>query len=218
MNAIKIKQLLPRVFDGMQTVSPVRDSQLWLHEYEFERGRRYLVMAESGTGKSSLCSFIYGSRRDYLGQIDFDGRDISTLSVNEWSGVRRTELGYLPQEMGLFATMTALDNIMLKNRQSDRYSESEIIRMMQRLEIDNRADYPAGRMSVGQQQRVAIIRALCQPMSFLILDEPVSHLDERNNRIVAEMVDDCLAECGAGLIATSVGNHLLIDNPVRVRL
>ncbi len=66
-------------------------------------------------------------------------------------------------------------------------------------------------MSVGQQQRVAIIRALCQPFDFLLLDEPVSHLDSRNNSVVASLIEHEAKECGAGVIVTSVGNHLDLD-------
>ena len=101
---------------------------------------------------------------------------------------------------------------MIKNRLTDFRSEAEIRSMLQQLEIDNRADYPAGRMSVGQCQRVAIIRALCQPFDFLLLDEPVSHLDERNNRLVASMVTEAADKLGAAIVTTSVGNHLLLDN------
>lgn len=82
---------------------------------------------------------------------------------------------------------------------------------MRLLGIDSRSDFPVGKMSVGQQQRVGIIRAVCQPFDFLMLDEPVSHLDEGNNRIAAELVMAEARRQGAGIIATSVGNHISID-------
>ena len=66
------------------------------------------------------------------------------------------------------------------------------------------------RLSIGQQQRVAIIRTLCQPCDFILLDEPVSHLDAANNRIVAQMVTDEARSQGAGVISTSVGNNVMI--------
>ncbi len=67
---------------------------------------------------------------------------------------------------------------------------------------------PAGQLSVGQQQRVAIVRALCQPFNFLLLDEPVSHLDERNNAAVARIIETEARENHAAVIATSVGNKI----------
>ena len=84
---------------------------------------------------------------------------------------------------------------------------------MKLSEIDNRISRPAGKLSVGQKQRVALIRALCQPFSFILLDEPVSHLDARNNELCANMVTDAAAAQQAGVIFTSVGNPLTVNVP-----
>lgn len=218
IDKITLSELLPRVFDGMQHTAPVSHSGVWLKDIELVRGRRYRVYAESGTGKSSLCSFIYGSRRDYLGTIRFNGTDIAGYSLSDWSRLRTRSLAYLPQELGLFSELTAMENIMIKNRLTDFLSAQQINQMLEQLEIDNRADYPAGRMSVGQRQRVAIIRALCQPFDFLLLDEPVSHLDERNNRLVARMVAEAADAQQAAIVTTSVGNHLLLDDVTTLTL
>ncbi|MDE7143640.1 MAG: ABC transporter ATP-binding protein, partial [Muribaculaceae bacterium] len=86
------------------------------------------------------------------------------------------------------------------------------------LGIADKADTPVARMSVGQQQRVAIIRALCQPFDFIFLDEPVSHLDERNNREAATMITEEAAASGAGIISTSVGHNLLLPESTTIRL
>lgn len=212
ISQISLHNLLPQVFDGQQNIAPVKDSHIWLDEVTFSKPQTYLIYAESGTGKSSLCSFIYGARRDYLGTICFDGTDIKEFQLDHWSLLRRTSLAYLPQEMRLFPELTAMENIMIKNRLTDFFTESDIMQMLQRLEIDNKADTTAGLMSIGQQQRVAIIRALCQPFDFLLLDEPVSHLDARNNEAVASMISSHAARQHASIIATSVGNHLAIDS------
>lgn len=211
ISQISLYGLLPRVFDGQQEIAPVKDSDIWLREVTFDKPQTSLIYAESGTGKSSLCSFLYGARRDYIGTIRFDGVDIRSFSPVQWSRLRRDSLAYLPQEMRLFPELTAMENIMIKNRLTDFCSEAEIIGMLDRLEIGNKADSPAGMMSIGQQQRVAIIRALCQPFDFLILDEPVSHLDARNNAAVAAMIAGHAARQHASIIATSVGNHLAIN-------
>ena len=89
------------------------------------------------------------------------------------------------------------------------YTTPEEIRsLFERLGVADRADRPAGKLSIGQQQRVAIIRTVCQPCDFFLLDEPVSHLDETNNRIVADIITEEAARTGAAVIATSVGNNL----------
>ena len=73
-------------------------------------------------------------------------------------------------------------------------------------------------MSIGQQQRVAIIRCICQPFSFLIIDEPVSHLDEQNNRIAASIIMEEARSQGAAVIATSVGNRIGIPVDTLLKL
>lgn len=215
---ITINNLLPEVFADERDEKRIADSQIWLRHISFEKPLSYLIFAESGTGKSSLCAFLYGSRRDYEGTILFDGHDVREYNPEKWSLLRRSAIAYLPQQLSLFPELTAIDNVLIKNRLTDYYSEADIRRMFEQLSVDNRADTVAGRLSIGQQQRVAIVRALAQPFDFLLLDEPVSHLDARNNTIVAEMITSHAESRHASIIATSVGNHLSIDSYKILRL
>ena len=73
IDTIILNNVLPRVFAGSENEPPVNGSQVWLQKLEFHQSQSYLIEAESGTGKSSLCSFIYGNRCDYSGEILFDG-------------------------------------------------------------------------------------------------------------------------------------------------
>ena len=211
IDAIILNNVLPRVFAGSENEPPVNGSQVWLQKLAFHRSQSYLIEAESGTGKSSLCSFIYGNRCDYSGEILFDGVNVKSFSIARWSELRTHALALLPQEMRLFPELTVLENIQIKNRLTDYKTEGEILEMLRRLEISEKVHQQAAYLSVGQQQRVAIVRALCQPMDFLILDEPVSHLDERNNEIVAQLIQEEASAQNAGIIATSVGNKISIS-------
>lgn len=226
IDTISLENTLPAVFVGSENDEPVASSQVWMRQLTFERKSSdsatsgvncYMVEAESGTGKSSLCAYIYGNRRDYRGRILFDNSDIRMFTIGDWCEIRRRHLAYLPQEMNLFPELTAMENVLIKNRLTDRYAVSEISRMLERLEIEHKSDVIAGRLSVGQQQRVAIIRSLCQPFDFLLLDEPVSHLDARNNVETARLILDVARENEASVITTSVGNPLLLrDFPEKV--
>lgn len=207
MNTITLHNTLPKVFAGRDDTG----SEIWLREVTFERGKHYLISAESGTGKSSLCSYLYGYRTDYSGTMAFDGRDIRQLSVAEWCEVRTHHIAYLAQDMKLFPELTALENIMLKNSITNHKSEQEIVAMMNMLGIGEKVNSLVAKLSIGQQQRVAIVRTLCQPCDFILLDEPVSHLDDQNNAIVAQMVMAEAARQGAGVISTSVGNNVKIS-------
>lgn len=218
ISEIRLENTLPRVFAGMEHDMPVSASQVWLRDITFCRGEYYMVEAESGTGKSSLCSFIYGLRGDYSGRISFDSVDISTLSIPRWCAMRQRSLAYLPQELSLFAELTVLENIEIKNRLTDHKSSDWIMQALDLLEIPSKAHIPAGKLSVGQQQRVAIIRALCQPFDFLLIDEPVSHLDARNNAIVASLILREAQAQGAAVIATSVGNKIQLPISHTIKL
>lgn len=208
IDKITLERCLPGVFAGSSHEPPVSNSQVWLREVTFSKPDYYLIEAESGTGKSSLCAYIYGTRTDYEGRILFDGTDISTFDIDRWCRLRREAIAYLPQEMMLFPELTVLENIAIKNNLTGYMTPSRIEEMLQAVDIASKRDVPARLLSVGQQQRVAIVRALCQPFDFLLVDEPVSHLDERNNAVVARLIDSEAAARGAAVIATSVGNKI----------
>lgn len=214
IDKIQLHSTLPKVFENEN----IPTSDVWLRELTFERGRHYIIEAASGTGKSSLCAYLYGSRRDYCGRIAFDDKDISKYKIEHWQKLRREALAYLPQDLDLFPELTALQNIELKNRLTRHIATAQIEEWLHELGIDSRKHYPVGKMSIGQQQRVAIIRSLCQPFSFLILDEPVSHLDERNNAIVAGIIMSEAQRRQASIIATSVGNNIKIVTDIKLRL
>ncbi len=211
---ITLEGLLPRVFAREE----LPYSEVWRKKVTFHRGRRYLVESASGGGKSSLAAFIMGARRDYEGHLLFDDRDAASLSISDWQELRRAHIAYLPQELALFPELSAIDNILLKGEICGDLDMKRVDAWMERLGITARRDYPAGKLSIGQQQRVALIRSLCQPFDFILLDEPVSHLDEANNRLAASIVEEEAARQGAGIITFSVGNPLLIENTVKLNL
>lgn len=214
IDTIQLEGMLPGVF----ATEDIPSSDVWRSSLTLRRGEIVLVEAASGAGKSSMCAYLYGSRCDYEGSLLFNGEDTSTFSIDRWQQLRRGNIAYLPQELSLFPELTALQNIMLKNTLTNHVEKDRIEEWLHMLGIDSRRDYPVGRMSVGQQQRVGIIRALCQPFDFILLDEPVSHLDEANNLLAAKIIVGEAQRQGAGVIATSVGNPLLIENSITLKL
>lgn len=207
MNKITLQHTLPEVFAGKDFI----DSDIWHKDVEFERGHFYQIEAASGTGKSSLCSYIYGYRNDYQGIIGFDGKNIRSLGMNEWTEIRKKSISMLFQELRLFAELTAWENVQIKNSLTGFKSKNEIKEWFERLDIADKMQSPVGRMSFGQQQRVALIRALCQPFDFIFLDEPTSHLDDTNADIMASLLQEEATRQEAGVIVTSIGKHLNMD-------
>lgn len=207
MNKITLHNTLPSVFAGKDRI----DSDVWHKDVEFEKGDFYLIEAASGTGKSSLCSYIYGYRNDYEGIISFDGNNVRNLMVKDWVEMRKRHLSMLFQDLRLFTELTAMENVLLKNSLTGFKKKKEIKDLFYELGIGDKMNVEVGKMSFGQQQRVALIRALCQPFDFFFLDEPVSHLDEVNAKNMARILTEEAARQGAGVIVTSIGKHLELD-------
>lgn len=213
IDAITLSGVLPQVF----AAEPPEGSHVWLaRELTFSRGCRVVIDAASGRGKSSLLSFIYGSRTDFSGTIAFTPHtggpaiDSATLTPARWCELRARSLAYMPQQLGLFGSLTALENVEIKNQLTATHTRAEIERMLAMLGLADRIHTPACRLSLGQQQRVAAVRAICQPFDFLLLDEPVSHLDRENNRLLADLFEREATARGAGIITTCVGQLLLL--------
>lgn len=207
MNIITLQQTLPQVFADRDTIV----SDVWHQSLELKKGEKVLIEAASGTGKSSFCSYIYGYRDDYQGIICFDGKNIKSLSVSEWMEIRKTSLSMLFQELRLFTELTAWENVQIKNSLTGFKQKKEIKQWFEALGIADKWDTPLGKLSFGQQQRVALVRALCQPFDFIFLDEPVSHLDDENGRIMAAILTEEAEKQGAGIVVTSIGKHLELD-------
>ncbi len=185
-----------------------RQSGVWGASLTLEKGNIYLLRASSGSGKSSLCDFIFGNRTDYRGKIMFDREDIRHIKAPDWCRIRRESLAYMPQEPMLFTRLTVMENIVLKNRLTGFRESRWIADALELLEVADKRDWPVERLSVGQKQRVSAVRALCQPFDFLLLDEPVSHLDPVRASGLAGLIADAAGESGASVIVTSVGNDL----------
>lgn len=185
-------------------------SNVWNSSVTFKKGKSYLVEATSGRGKSSFCSFLCGLRDDYVGDIAlFDDKGNRLPGgYSDMLSRRQKILAMMFQEHRLFPELSSVDNVMLKNQITGFATESEIRSMLVRLGLGEHLDRPCGKMSFGQQQRVAFVRALCQPFDFILLDEPVSHLDGGNARIMAEMLRERQEKDGVGIIVTSIGYRL----------
>ena len=153
-------------------------SAVWQQEVRFEQGTNYLVVADSGRGKSTLCSYITGCRNDYTGTIKFDDTDVRSLTRSQWLHIRRNTISCLYQDLQLFPELTAMENVEIKNRLTSHVDTKTITSWFEELGIADKQHVAVRLLSFGQQQRVALIRSLCQPFSFLLADEPVSHLDD----------------------------------------
>lgn len=193
--------------------SEVAGSDIYLKpSVRFERGKKYMICAKSGHGKTSLLNFIYGASLDFDGKIDYhEATDDPFL-------FRRDKLSYLFQDLRLFNELTAIENVLLKNNLTHHKSDAEISEMLDALLPPEKKKQPVGTLSLGQRQRVAVVRALCQPFEFLLLDEPFSHIDHDNAQRVAALVNEEVQRQGAALLVTALDTIDLFDFDITLNL
>ncbi|MBT7620103.1 MAG: ATP-binding cassette domain-containing protein, partial [Flavobacteriales bacterium] len=154
--------------------------------------------------KSSILNFIYDCNKNYTGKIIFEGNeDDSIISV------RRKKLSYVFQDFKLFPKLTLWENIKIKNNLTNFKTDDHILMIIDKLGLSEKKDQLVETLSLGQKQRVSIIRSLCQPFDFLLLDEPFSHLDESNIEILTDIINQELENQNAGFIMTTLNNEYL---------
>jgi putative ABC transport system ATP-binding protein len=183
-----------------------RSSDIWNQERKYEGEERIKIVAPSGTGKTTLVHILYKLRNDYEGNIYWNGSKLQNLAGDELARIRQQEVSIIFQDMRLFDNLTARENIELKRvlHEPSLYSSSVIEEMAGELGITGILNQKASVCSYGEQQRVAIIRALVQPFKWLIMDEPFSHLDKANTAKAASLI---AAECSkrkSGFIITDL--------------
>lgn len=214
MNKISFQKVLPNVFSERKDLN----SDVWANDISFEKGHLYLVEADSGKGKSTFCSYIVGYRHDYTGNVFFDDSDPLQYKVSQWVEMRRRHISHLFQELRLFPELTAMENVQIKNKLTGFKTEQQILEWFDMLGISDKINAKVDRMSFGQQQRVAMIRALVQPFDFILADEPISHLDDRNADIMGHIMMEEARRQGAGVIVTSIGKHMNLNYERTVKL
>jgi ABC-type lipoprotein export system ATPase subunit len=183
---LHLQDLLPSYFEE----SKKQTSEIWGKDLRFEKGEMIKIVAPSGSGKTSLTHFVYGTRNDYSGIITFNGNDTRQFSFEDFAGWRKDHFSIVFQDLRLFPEQTVFQNIDIKRQLNPFHPPEKIKEMAERLGIGKKLDSKAKTCSYGEQQRVAIIRALMQPFDFLMLDEPFSHLDNVNRLTGMELMTE----------------------------
>ena len=180
------------------------------------KGEVVSLIGPSGSGKTTLLRCAKFLDRAGEGTMVLDGQ---TYHLGH---VRRTEMyearrhtAFVFQNYNLFLNKTALQNVteglIVARKMPKDEAEARAQKALEKVGLGNRgASYP-NQLSGGQQQRVAFIRMLCQPADFMLLDEPMSHLDERNAAVMAGILLEEVRTNGTGVIVTSVGKRFEIE-------
>ena len=178
----------------------LQNSDIYLQKFTLIKGEKYLLKSTSGKGKSSFLNIVFGINNSFEGGIEYVPERSS-----DW---KKTQMSYVFQDLKLFEELSLIENIEIKNSLTNHKTKDEIESYISQLGLADKKDSLLKTLSYGQRQRVALIRALCQPFDFLLLDEPFSHLDDENVAICTDLINQELTQNNAGLLVTSLGeNH-----------
>lgn len=178
----------------------VSESDVWMTQCIFEKGKYYHIRATSGKGKSTFISCLYGLQKNYKGKIVIDNLDLQSATLNEICDFRTKKISIVFQDLKLFEDHTAFDNVEIKRQQTQYYPTEMIDEMAVQLGIQNVMQRPIHTLSYGERQRCAILRALIQPFDYLLLDEPFSHLDDENTLKASALIANELRKRNASLL------------------
>jgi putative ABC transport system ATP-binding protein len=168
--------------EGITKTYPMGKRELTvLHGITFniERSEMVAIMGASGSGKSTTLNILGCLDTPTSGQYFLDGRDVSQLNRHELATVRSKKIGFVFQSYNLLPRMSALENVKLGLRYAGIHDSSLAKEALARVGLADRAHHKPTEMSGGEQQRVAVARALVKKPPVILADEPTGNLDSR---------------------------------------
>ena len=174
-------------------------------------GERVAILGPSGSGKSTLLNLISGIDRPDGGTVRVAGVELGALSERERTLFRRRHLGFVFQFFNLLPTLTVLENLLLPVELKGAVGQGERRRALDLLGevgLEDRAETFPDRLSGGEQQRVAVARALVHEPSLVLADEPTGNLDEDTGGRVADLLDRLVRDAGRSLVVVTHSRSL----------
>lgn len=193
---IFFKQIIPHPLK--ETINPKSD--IWNTNCEFNFGKSYIINATSGKGKTTFTHLLCGLRNDFSGTLEINGKDAKCFTYQDWSDWRFPKASFVFQDLQLFPQLSVEENIKLHLKLGTNVSLEKAKSWLAFLGIGEKWQQKCGTLSMGQQQRLAIVRALLPSYKWLILDEPFSHLDKENTLKAMQLIQERTNENKAGFI------------------
>jgi len=173
---------LSKRYEGKRTVHALRDVS-----FRVEKGEMIATMGPSGSGKSTLLNIIGGLDRPSEGSVIIDGRDTTGLNDDDLTRLRREKIGFIFQFFNLLPTLTAQENVALPlylTGAGGKEARARALEMLERAGLGDRTEHLPDELSGGEQQRVAMARALILSPPLILADEPTGNLDSKNGQEV----------------------------------
>ena len=176
---------------------------------EIRQGEKIALMGESGSGKTTFLNLLSGLVRPDKGVIDINGVDVAGLSERDADQFRGAHIGYLFQSFFLLETFSALENVELGMLFGVGKPKREVAtEALKKVGLDNRLNYLPSKLSVGQQSRVALARAVVNKPSLVLADEPTGSLDVVNTAKVLDLLFSQVEQTNSTLICATHSQDL----------
>ena len=199
MSLLKIRQLIK----SYKAPEGVRHTVLEVPEFSLEAGQQLALRGASGTGKTTFLNCIAGILRPDAGDIELAGQNIAIASESQRDELRAQHIGYIFQTFNLLQGYTCLENVLLGMSFSGPANTQQATALLKRVGLADRMDYRPGELSVGQQQRVAVARALANRPNLVLADEPTGNLDPQNAQEALQLIREVCRENTAALLLVS---------------
>ncbi len=189
-------------------------SRVVLHEVsaEFARGAFVVLLGRSGSGKSTLLNLVSGIDLPDSGEVWVDGQPLARLSERERTLFRREKIGFIFQFFNLVQTLTVWENLLLPLELNRRTGPADRQRAADLLEqvglADRRGVYP-DKLSGGEQQRIAVARALVHDPLLVLADEPTGNLDAETGQTVLTLLDTLTRRAGKNLLMVTHSTEVI---------
>jgi putative ABC transport system ATP-binding protein len=182
------------------TALPILD----VKHFQVAAGEQVVLMGRSGSGKTTLLHVIAGISRPDAGVVQINGCDITRLPESGRDRFRADHIGYVFQTFNLLAGFTALENVMLGMRFGRSRPDALRARgLLERVGLEHRLTHKPAMLSVGEQQRVAVARALANRPKLLLADEPTANVDATHQQVIVDLIrETCREENVALLLVT----------------
>ena len=178
-------------------------------EFSLGSGQQAALAGESGSGKTTFLNLIAGILKPDSGTIKIAGREMSALSEPQRDRLRATTIGYIFQTFNLLQGYTCLENVLLGMSFGPGADRALAAGLLARVGLGDRLKHYPRQLSTGQQQRVAVARALANRPKLVLADEPTGNLDHKNAREALALIRAACSENGAALLLVSHDRDVL---------
>jgi putative ABC transport system ATP-binding protein len=178
-------------------------------EFRVEAGEQMVMVGHSGCGKTTLLHVIAGISRPDSGKVRIDEWDITLMPEAECDRFRAERIGYVFQTFNLLAGFSALENVLLAMRFArGRPDKSRAKQLLNRVGLGHRMTHRPAQLSVGEQQRVAVARALANKPHLLLADEPTANVDSAHQQQILDLIRETCQEEKVALIMVTHSNDV----------